>query len=209
MSNGYEKAVSLGLTGTDAEIVAILQTLTTTDILGTKLGKWLGERKLLSWDGTGWFGLLQTLIDNGTITGAALDGIRELKAVLVGPRGDGLETTSPEWAPIVFATISGISQVSDDAATMIDSFYALDGGRPYKDLTTEQFAAQRAAAEAIAERQAIIDACLAPIVSAHAAAASRLNNAQASLGPEHTDALTLEALQARCDAITASETGEV
>ena len=145
--NGYEKAVSLGLTGTDAAQVAILKTLTTTDILGTKLGKWLGERQLLSWDGTGWFGLLQTLIDNGTITGTALDGIRELKAVLVGPRGDGLETTSPVWAPIVFQTISGISQVSNDAAAMIDSFYALDGGRPYKDLTADQFAAQRTAAE--------------------------------------------------------------
>lgn len=144
--NGYEKSVSLRLAGTDSQQVAILQTLTTTDIVGTKLGKWLGERQLLSWDGTGWFGLLQTLIDNGTITGTALDGIRDLKAVLVGPRGDGLETTSPVWAPIVFATISGISQVSDDAAAMIDSFYALDGGRPYKDLTVEQFAAQRMAA---------------------------------------------------------------
>jgi len=163
--NGYEKAVSLGLTGTDAEIVAILKTLTTTDIIGTKLGKWLGERQLLSWDGTGWFGLLQTLIENGTITGAALDGIRELKAVLVGPRGDGLETTSPVWAPIVFATISGISQVSNDAAAMIDSFYGLDGGRPYKDLTVEEFAAQRTAAqteaattEARNSRRALYDA---------------------------------------------------
>jgi len=163
--NGYEKAISLGITGTDAEQVAILKTLTTTDIIGSKLGKWLGERQLLSWDGTGWFGLLQTLIDNGTITGAALDGIRELKAVLVGPRGDGLETTSPIWAPIVFQTISVIAQVSDDAAAMIDSFYGLDGGRPYKDLTVEQFAAQRTAVETEAattaarnERRALYDA---------------------------------------------------
>lgn len=148
--NGYEKSVALNLTGTDAEKVAILQTLTTTDIIGTKLGKWLGERQLLSWDGTGWFGLLQTLIDDGTITGAALAGIRELKAVLVGPRGDGLETTSPVWAPIVFQTISGIAQVSNDAVAMIDSFYALDGGRQYKDLTIEQFAAQRTTAETYA-----------------------------------------------------------
>lgn len=168
--NGYEKAVSAGLTTaikpgtnpvrgyTDAEIVAILQTLTTTDIIGTKLGKWLGERQLLSWDGSGWFGLLQTLIDDGTITGAALAGIRELKAVLVGPRGDGLETTSPIWAPIVFQTISGIAQVSDDAEAMIDSFYALDGGRLYKNLTVEQFAAQRTAALAKAEIQPIWNA---------------------------------------------------
>lgn len=148
--NGYEKSVALSLTGTDAEKVAILQTLTTSDILGTKLGKWLGERNLLSWDGdknAPWFGLLQDLVDAGSITGTALAGIRQLKAVLIGPRGDGLETTSPIWAPIVFQTISGIAQVSDDAAAMIDSFYALDGGRPYKDLTVQEFAAQRTAAE--------------------------------------------------------------
>lgn len=141
--NGYEKSVALGLAGTDAEQVAILRTLTTTDIIGPKLGKWLGERNLLSWDGDSWFGILQDLIDAGKITGDALAGIRQLKAVLIGPRGDGLETTSPVWAPIVFQTISGIAQAAPDAAAMIDSFYALDGGRAYGDLTVEQFAEQR------------------------------------------------------------------
>jgi len=38
---------------------------------------------------------------------------------------------------------------------LVDSFYALDGGRPYKDLTVEQFAAQRAASEADTEKQAL------------------------------------------------------
>lgn len=141
--NAYEKSVELNLDGTDSEKVAILLTLTTSDIIGTKLGRWLGERNLLSWDGGSWFGLLQDLIDDGTITGESLAGIRELKAVLVGPRGDGLETTSPIWAPIVYKIIIAIAQVSNDAEAMIDSFYALDGGRPYKDLTVEQFATQR------------------------------------------------------------------
>lgn len=145
--NAYEKAQQLGLTGTDAEIVAILKTLTQADIPGKALGKWLGERNLLSWDGTAWFGTLQTLLDAGQITGTAADGIKQLKAVLVGPRGDGLETTSPLWAGLVFNTISGIAAASQDAAALIDSFYALDGGRPYKNLTTTEYAAQRAAAE--------------------------------------------------------------
>lgn len=146
--NGYEKSVALGLAGTDAEQVAILRTLTTTDIIGPKLGKWLGERNLLSWDGDSWFGILQDLIDAGKITGDALAGIRQLKAVLIGPRGDGLETTSALWAPIVFQTITGISQVSQDAAAVVESFYETARGRPYKDLTIEQFAAQRTAAVA-------------------------------------------------------------
>ncbi len=153
--NGYEKAQALNLAGTDAEIVAVLKTLTTTDILGSTLGKWLGERNLLSWDGSAWFGTLQDLIDDGSITGDSLSGIRQLKAVLVGPRGDGLATTDPAWAPMVFQIISGIAQVSADAAALIDSFYTLDGGRPYKDLTIQQFAAQRTAALAKAEIQPI------------------------------------------------------
>jgi hypothetical protein len=59
------------------------------------------------------------------------------------------------------------------------------------------------------QRAWIIDACLTPISAAHSLAAAKLNNAQASLGSEHTDGLTLEQLQARCDAITASVTGVV
>lgn len=154
--NAYEKAQQLGLTGTDAEIVAVLKTLTQADIPGKALGKWLGERNLLSWDGTAWFGTLQTLLDNGSITGTAADGIKQLKAVLVGPRGDGLETTNPLWAQLVYTTISGIAQASQDAAALIDSFYALDGGRPYKDLTTTEYAVQKTAAQA-AVALAVID----------------------------------------------------
>lgn len=145
--NAYEKAQALGLTGTDQHIVDVLKTLTNGDIPAKSLGKWLGERNLLSWDGTGWFGTLQTLLDAGQITGTAADGIRQLKAVLIGPRGDGLETTNPLWAGLVFQTIGGIAAASEDASALIDSFYALDGGRPYKDLTVQEYAAQRTAAE--------------------------------------------------------------
>lgn len=168
--NGYEKAQQLGLTGTDAEIVDVLKTLTQADISGKALGKWLGERNLLSWDGTAWFGTLQTLLDAGQITGTAADGIKQLKAVLVGPRGDGLETTNPLWAGLVFTTISGIAQASQDAAALIDSFYALDGGRPYKDLTTTEYAAQRTAAQQAATVAAGLAAVKARIDAADEAA---------------------------------------
>lgn len=179
--NAYEKAQALGLTGSDAEIVAVLKTLTNGDIPAKALGKWLGERNLLSWNGSGWFGTLQTLLDNGSITGTASDGIRQLKAVLVGPRGDGLETTSPLWAGLVFQTISGIAQASQDAAALIDSFYALDGGRPYKNLDEPTYAAQRALAiTAQAEAQAAeeqaqqLSAIRARITNASALAKERI-----------------------------------
>lgn len=69
---------------------------------------------------------------------------------------------------------------------------------PHADVTAED-----------CQRAWIVAQCLDPITQAHSAAVAKLNNAQASLGPEHTDALTLQELQARCDAIAASETGEV
>lgn len=160
--NAYEKAQQLGLTGTDAEIVAVLKTLTNAGIPGKALGKWLGERNLLSWSGdkdNPWFGTLQTLLDTGVITGEAADGIKELKAVLIGPRGDGLATTDPEWSRKVFTTITGIAAVSENAAALIDSFYALDGGRPYKDLTTAQYAAQRSAAQVQTDLDSVLATC--------------------------------------------------
>ena len=58
-----------------------------------------------------------------------------------------MATTDPNWAPTVFQVISSIAGVTANVQETIDSFYALDGGRPYKDLTVEQFAAQRTAAE--------------------------------------------------------------
>lgn len=59
------------------------------------------------------------------------------------------------------------------------------------------------------QRAWIIASCINPIASTHSTAAAKLNNAQAALGPEHTDNLTLEQLQARCNAIAASEDGTV
>jgi hypothetical protein len=47
--SAYSKSVQLGLGGTDAGKVAILQTLTVTDVTRQQLGKWLRENGLLSW----------------------------------------------------------------------------------------------------------------------------------------------------------------
>ena len=55
----------------------------------------------------------------------------------------------------------------------------------------------------------IIKSTIDPIRTAQAAAGTRLNNAIASLAPEHIYGLTLEQLQARCDAVAASADGLV
>jgi len=143
--NGYEKAAALGLSGTTAENVAVLQTLAVDDITRLELGKWLRETGMLSSTGTEWYGTLQTAIDAGQIAGDTLTGINDLKSILAGIGGDGLATTHPYWAGVVWNLISALSQGNTD---LINSFYARGGGRPYAALTVEQFEAQAAAAEA-------------------------------------------------------------
>ncbi len=208
--NGYEKAQALNLTGTDAEIVAVLQTLTVSDIPVDAVRVWLRENLL-------WFrtspttmgGSIQVVLESHQTPSETKQQLGLFWSAVFGDGARNLLTTVPTWAGLVWQIIQGLTQAAPDAAALVDSFYGLDGGRPYKTLTVEQFAAQKTAAEAVAARQAIIDACLNPISAAHAAAATKLNNAQASLGAEHIDGLTLEELQARCDAITASEDGTV
>jgi len=143
--NGYEKAAALGLSGTTAENVAVLQTLAVDDITRLELGKWLRETGMLSSTGTEWYGTLQTAIDAGQIAGDTLTGINDLKSILAGIGGDGLATTHPYWAGVVWNLISALSQGNTD---LINSFYARGGGRPYAALTVEQFEAQAAAAAA-------------------------------------------------------------
>ena len=57
------------------------------------------------------------------------------------------------------------------------------------------------------QRVWLVRGTLNEIEAARDAAGQRLNNATASLGPEHIDGLTLEELQARCDAVAASADG--
>jgi hypothetical protein len=59
------------------------------------------------------------------------------------------------------------------------------------------------------QRAWLVRGTLNEIEAAQAAAGTRLNNATASLGAEHIDGLTLEQLQARCDAVAASADGLV
>jgi len=151
--NGYEKSTALALSGTAAEKVAVLQTLAVNDITRLQLGRWLREQGLLSSTGTEWYGSLQTAIDAGQIAGEVLLGINDLKSIISGNGGDGLSTTHPYWAGVVWSLIT---QLSAGNADLIASFYANGGGRPYASLTVEQYEAQQAAAEAAAAKSLLI-----------------------------------------------------
>lgn len=169
--NAYEKSLELQLTGTDAEKVAILQTLSVSNISSTNVRIWLRQDRepaLLAWDGSAWYGTLQDLQSAGQLTAAMSAGIRELKAVML--EGGELRTTVPGPAGRVWAIVAGIAQIlGGDQSVTIDSFYALDGGRPYKTLTATAFAGQRADAERLSAADALyadrVNEILAPAAS--------------------------------------------
>ncbi len=208
--NAYQTAQAKGITGTVAEIVAALRCLTISDIQIESVRSWFREKNLwMRGPEPKRLGTLEAVYSNPATSTQAIAGLDYLWATVFGDTAKALRTTDPFWAVEVKKLVDLVVALSPQSSGLADSFYALDGGRPYRDLTVEQFAAQRNAAEALAARQAVIDACLDPIREVQAAAAAKLNNAQGALGSEHVDGLTLEQLQARCDAITASEDGTV
>jgi hypothetical protein len=191
--NAYEKAQSLSLSGTDAEIVAILKTLTVSNIAVDAVRVWLRENLL-------WFrsspitmgGAIQQVIDSPSTPDETKQQLGIFWSAVFGDGAQNLLTTVPTWAGLVWQIIQGLTQAAPDAAALVDSFYALDGGRPYKDLTVQDFAAQRTAASeetvkatirAIATTQvnevinpAIATGIQADIVSALRSAADTLEN---------------------------------
>jgi hypothetical protein len=88
----------------------------------------------------------------------------------------------------VYATIAGIADASPDAAALIDSFYALDGGRPYKDLTVEQFDTQKADHEWIGLKQDALNT----VAAAHDESKAEFRKAESS--PESIIAAALALL---------------
>ena len=155
-----EIANTLGLTGTDSEIVAVLQTLTAGKIDPTDVRRWLRENGL--WyrrpDGS-MGGTLQAVYAAATAQQKA--GLDQFFAAVFGDSAVSLRTTEPVYAGQVWQIVQMIASLSPEAAGLVDSFYALDGGRPFKDLTTEAYAA----AKATAARLAAADQWLATVTN--------------------------------------------
>jgi hypothetical protein len=152
MSNAYQATIEKQITGTDAQKVAILQALSQADIPAAKLRRWLSDNELLSYDGAGWFGRLEEV----TLSAELTMGIRSLKERVLS--GDPVRTADPAFAPKVLAIVQGVAAAVPEIAGLVDSFYALDGGRPWKDLTVEQLTADRDAVIAAQAAQTRRDA---------------------------------------------------
>jgi hypothetical protein len=152
--SAYAKAQQLGLTGEPAEQVAVLNTLTVSDIPVKSVRTWFRENNLWLERSTGdMFGPLQTAY--AAASQEAKDGLDYLYDTVFAGSAEFLRTTQPVWAVKVYQLVQLVIALSPGHTGLVDSFYALDGGRPYKDLTVEQFAAQRAASEADTEKQAL------------------------------------------------------
>jgi hypothetical protein len=148
-----QTATDWDLTGTDAEIVAVLRTLSQSNIAASSVRTWLRQDRdpvLLAYDGSAWYGALEDMLQAGQLPTAMVNGLRDLKALML--EGGLLRTTQPGPAGRVYAVVTGIAQIlGGDQSETIESFYRLDGGRPFKDLTVEAFAQQKADAARLAE----------------------------------------------------------
>jgi hypothetical protein len=99
-------------------------------------------------------------------------GLRELKALML--EGGVLRTTQPGPAVRVYRIVAGIAQIiGGDPLATIGSFFGLDGGQPFKDLTVEAFAAQKADAARIAEADQWLAKIMNEIINPAASAANR------------------------------------
>lgn len=197
--NAYEKSVELGLTGTDAEIVAALKAtgVTASKIDLAYLMELLNFRGMLrKTDGSGgqerWIGTLQNLK-------SALVAMNQAAAVVAyetwfshvtNPRQTHWDTLLPEYAAGFwsmkesFAGGEGMPSSEDFAAVA-----GLGRGWLFADLTAEQLAAQRTAAESIAVKNAALE-----LVVNTAAEASREEYRKSDSTPQTIIAAAVAAL---------------
>jgi len=144
-------------------------------------------------------------VESGAAATAAGGNHTELLTAMLGdPNGIMLfqrlsSGIGVEWAhPVTVPYLQSLVSAGTMTQQVMDALVQLSApvSYPHSGVTADD-----------CQRAWIVDSCLSPIAATHAAAATKLNNAQASLGSEHTDGLTLEQLQDRCDAIAASSTG--
>jgi hypothetical protein len=161
--NAYEKAQSLELTGTDSEIVETLKAtgLTARSIVLSELLFLLNFRgmltKLVSNNADEkWTGSVLAMKSAIAADPAATAHVDRWLSHITNPRNTYWDTTdanysAPFWA-LSQAVVggSGMPSVEDFAAVA-----ALGGGWLFADLTVKQFAAQRTAAEAESQKQAL------------------------------------------------------
>lgn len=154
--NGYQKSLQLQLSGTVTEKVAKLHTLTKGPIPIANVLQWFDEQNLAELDpiDNAWVGSLVNVVKNPQTPAPLAAGLRKLFVHLAKRTSQTVDTTDLAVAIEVWTLLGYLIQIGVVTVDQRDSFYLLDGGRPYKDLTVQEFAAQQAAAEAEQSRVA-------------------------------------------------------
>lgn len=161
--NAYELSISFALTGSDQDKVDALKTVTANPIMLDYLLELLNFRGMLrKTDGSGgqerWVGTLQNL--KSALVAMSLT--TEVQAYemwfshVTNPRQTTWDTRFPQWASAFHAMeVAFAGQPNMPSQADFDAVVSLGGGRPHKDLTTTEYAAQRSVAQAAAVLAAI------------------------------------------------------
>lgn len=164
--SAYEKSVSLGLTGTDAQKVATLKAtgVTARPIKLDELLFLLNNRGMLvrlirpADTGEKWAGTIVNMVLALNASGDPLQAaaVNQWFSHITNDRNNLFDTTQaafsgPFWA--LSEALAGVPTMPSSAD--FEAVAALGGGWLFADLTVEQFAAQRATSEALQEQQAL------------------------------------------------------
>lgn len=155
--NAYEFAIANNITGTDAEIVAKLKTVTNGNIPTDKIQEWLFDKGL-------WFvgpggvmqGLLQTVYAANETPLQVRQGLAEFYAAVWASGKKEIRTTDVTHASRIAQAIGLIAQQAPQVQSLAASFYALDGGLRWPNLTVEQFASDRIDYEAAEQKRQFV-----------------------------------------------------
>ena len=183
--NAYQKSISLGLTGTDAEIAATLKGfgLTVSPIVLSDLLFLLNFRGMLTklvsnnadekWAGS-------VLAMKAALVSAGSDAVLHVDRWLshiTNPRNTHWDTTDPNYAKPFHDLFLVFDQSGIFAEGDFEAIAALGGGWVYESLTTEIYSSLRESAEAAvalaeskAELESIADTAYANFVGVYNAA---------------------------------------
>jgi len=148
--NSRKKAIELELTGDSQEIVNRLVAITNGKIPIIKVIDFLEENALATLDGFSyvWSGPLVDVAKHPETPSLLSAGLTSLFKHLARRDSVSIDTTSPAYAVQTLQMLTVLLQMQLVTENQVSAFYNLDGGRPFANLTVEQYLLDKDAYEA-------------------------------------------------------------